>query len=312
MSTEPGPAGGLLVVGEALVDVVHGRDGSVRRHPGGSPANVAVGLARLDRPVHLLTRTGDDPDGALVRGHLRAAGVRLVGGGVDGRRTATAAAFLDATGAARYEFDLHWELPGDPPLPEPILALHVGSVGAYLEPGAGAVGRIVRDLRGRATVSYDPNVRPALAADPGRARDRIAATVALSDVVKVSDEDLAWLRPGVAPEAVAAEWLASGPAVVVVTQGARGSFALSRDGVTRAPARPVTVVDTVGAGDAFTVVLLDTLASAGLLGAGQRAALREVDGPALRGVLDHAARLSAYVCARPGAQSPTRAELSAG
>ncbi|GAA3732232.1 carbohydrate kinase [Plantactinospora mayteni] len=299
------------MVGEALVDVVHGRGGSVRRHAGGSPANVAVGLARLDRPVHLLTRTGDDPHGALVRGHLRAAGVRLVGTTVDDRPTATAAAFLDATGAARYEFDLHWELPDAPPLPAGIVALHVGSIGAYLEPGADAVDRIVRELRGRATVSYDPNIRPALAADPDRVRNQIVAMVGLSDLVKVSDEDLAWLWPDASPEAVATEWLGSGPAIVVVTEGARGSFALTRDGLTRVPARPVSVVDTVGAGDAFTVGLLDALAAADLLGAGRRAALRRVDGPTLHRVLDHAARLSAYVCARPGAQSPSTADLAA-
>ncbi|WP_213452363.1 carbohydrate kinase family protein [Rhizomonospora bruguierae] len=305
---------GILVVGEALVDVVRAPDGSVREHPGGSPANVALGLARLGRRVHLLTRTGDDPYGALLREHLRSAGVALVGAAIDDAPTATATAVLDAAGAARYEFELVWRLPS-PGVPGGVsagtVAVHTGSIAAYLEPGAGAVEAILRELRGRSTISYDPNVRPALVADPPATRARIDGLVAASDVVKVSDEDLAWLVPGRAPERVAAEWLARGPSLVVVTRGGAGAFAVSRSGAVTVPGWAVTVVDTVGAGDAFTSGLLDALAAADLLGRDREAALRGIDPETLRRVIEHAVRVSAFVCARAGAQPPNRAELAA-
>lgn len=305
-----GTANGMLVVGESLVDVVVTTDGSVREHAGGSPANVALGLARLGHQVHLLTRTGDDAYGALVRGHLYAAGVKLVGTSVDDDPTSTATAVLDANGTARYKFDLVWRLPEIDP-PEDVLVVHTGSIGAYLEPGAANVERILRGAYERSTISYDPNVRPALASDRSSTRARVETIVATSDVVKVSDEDLAWLAPEKAPDAIAADWLELGPSIVVVTHGGNGATGVSRAGVVDVPAWQVAVVDTVGAGDAFSAGLLDALADADLLGRERHDDLRQINTSTLRRILEHATRTSAFVCTRAGAQAPTRAELAA-
>lgn len=301
---------GLLVVGEALVDVVTDAAGRTREHPGGSPANVAFGLARLGRQAHLLTRLGDDERGRSVLAHLEGAGVEVVPGCVGPGATSTATARLDASGAARYEFDLSWRVP-DVPLPAQPLAVHTGSIAAFLEPGAATVERVVLGAHRRATVTYDPNVRPMLMGEPAAARAHVEGLVSASDVVKVSDEDLAWLAPGQDARDVAAAWLRLGPAVVVVTCGAGGAAAVSRSGRVEVTAPQVDVVDTVGAGDAFMAGLLDGLWAAGLLGGPQRESLHAVPREVLERVLRRAAAVAAITVSRAGAKPPTRAELDA-
>lgn len=299
-----------LVVGEALIDVVHRQDGSVDSHPGGSPLNVAIGLARLGRESHLLTWFADDDGGAALREHLAASGVRLVPGSEHASRTTTATARLDDDGAASYEFDIEWQLPDDRASLDP-LVVHTGSIAAVLEPGAPAVLDLVRAHRDSATITYDPNMRPALMGTPEQAAVRVEAMLDTADVVKVSDEDLAWYAPGEDVETLAARWAARGPAVVVVTLGGHGAFALTAAGVRVEVSAPrVQVADTVGAGDSFMAGLVDGLWSADLLGAGRRAALREVDAATLTGVLDRCARIAAITVSRPGADPPTAAELA--
>lgn len=304
----------VLVVGEALVDIVHRGDGSPAEHPGGSPANVALGLARLGRTARLLTRIGDDDYGRLVRAHLESSGVHLVPGSVGPGPTSTATALVDARGVASYEFAIDWALPGAAAL-DGVLGgadcLHTGSIAAFLQPGGDAVLRLVEESAGRVTISYDPNARPRLMGDPAVARARVERFVAASDLVKVSDEDLGWLAPGADPMDVAAAWLDLGPATVVVTRGGEGSGAICRAGRVDVPAPAVTVVDTVGAGDSFMSGLIDYLAAAGLLGGGQRAALRAAGTDLLEAMLGHAARIAAITCSRAGANPPTREELLA-
>jgi fructokinase len=300
----------VLVVGEALVDVVRRPGAPVQEHPGGSPANVALGLARLGRRVDLLTRIGDDERGRAVRAHLESSGVRLVPGSVTGERTSTAAASLDAAGAASYDFDLDWRLPAEPPS-DVAACVHTGSIAAFLPPGGDAVLALIEKYTGRSTISYDPNARPRLMGDPVTARLRVETFVAHADVVKVSDEDLAWLTPGDEPVDVATRWLASGPAVVVVTLGGEGAVAVGRAGVVRVPAPQISVVDTVGAGDSFMAGLLDHLATLDLLGPDRLADLRDLDTAELTRMLTHAARIAAITCTRAGANPPTRADLDA-
>jgi fructokinase len=165
--------------------------------------------------------------------------------------------------------------------------------------------------RGRVTISYDPNVRPALLGTPERARPGIEHLVALSDVVKVSDEDLHWLHPGRPDEEVARDWLARGPAVVVVTRGGQGVYAVTADLEVRRPATPIDLVDTVGAGDSFTSGLLDGLGRADLIGGARREALSAIDESSLVSILDDASLVAAITCSRPGADPPTRAEVEA-
>ena len=301
----------ILVVGEALVDIVSTADGPAREHPGGSPANVALGLARLGRRTALLTRIGDDERGRTIREHLEADGVRLVDGSITADPTSTARATVDPLGVASYRFDLRWELP-DGAGTGAARALHTGSIAAFLPPGGDDLLRLVEQVRGEVVISYDPNARPQLMGTPEQARERVERLVAAADVVKVSDEDLAWLAPGDAPEEMAQRWLELGPAVVVVTRGGRGAFGFVRGGGTGAvPRLPVEVVDTVGAGDAFMSGLLDAIAAAGLLDPDRRADLRALEPGRLTGMLAHAGRVAAWTCTRAGAQPPTAAELAA-
>jgi fructokinase len=303
----------FVVVGEALVDLV-GQRGSrtLVAHPGGSPANVALGLARLGDQVTLVTRLGRDALGEMVSGHLRSNGVRVEGGPDQGTSTSLAIATL-AAGIATYDFRIEWDVGELAPLPIEARCLHTGSLATALAPGA----RNVEDLmgrergRGRVTISYDPNVRPGLLGSPEQARPGIERIVALCDVVKVSDEDLYWLYPDRRDEEVAREWLGWGPAVVVVTRGGRGVYATTADLELSRPALPIDLVDTVGAGDSFTSGLLDGLRRADLIGGARRAALASVDESTLVSVLDAAALVAAITCSRPGADPPTRAEVDA-
>lgn len=300
----------ILVVGEALVDVVTDVDGTQRHHPGGSPANVALGLARLGRPVHLLSWFGTDAHGQLLRDHLTESGVTLVPGSTDAPRTSTASATLSTDGAATYEFDLDWRVPRTP-LPQPLLAVHTGSIGAVLQPGAATVDRVMMGARHNATITFDPNVRPDIMGSARTTRPRIEMHVAASDVVKASDEDLAWLAPGIDPIDVAKSWLRLGPAVVVVTRGAAGSIGVFSGGQVEVLAPPVAVVDTVGAGDSYMAGLIDALWKADFLGAHRRPKLRQITARQLRSAMIAAAKIAAITVSRAGANPPTRAELTA-
>jgi len=298
----------VLVVGEALVDIVCRADGSVDESPGGSPANVALALGRLGRQPTLLTRIAPDVHGERIRAWLGAARVDVVAAAAE--RTATATATLDPGGSATYEFDLDWALPGLD-APPAASVVHTGSIAALLEPGAADVAQLVRSLRTTALVTYDPNVRPSLLPDHADACARVEAWVALADVVKASDQDLGWLYPGNDPVAAAQVWLESGPAVVVVTLGEGGAVAVARTGVARVTAPRVNVVDTVGAGDTFMAALIDGLVRSGRVGAGAREALYEIGSVELGVLLQNAARAAAVTVSRPGADPPWRRELDA-
>jgi fructokinase len=294
-----------LVIGESLIDIV----GS-SQHVGGSPLNVAVGLARLGRDVDLLTHIGDDPYGRRIAEHANKAGVQLVPGSITATRTPTARVTVDENALADYVFDLEWQLSGTPVVAPP-LVVHTGSIAAVQEPGCLAVAALIDTYRVSATVSFDPNVRPALIVDRDLARERIDHLVEGSDVVKASEEDLRWIDPDRPPELLARAWLALGPSIVAVTIGDRGAFALCAAGEVRVPARPVRVVDTVGAGDAFMAGLLDALWGMDLLGADRRGDLRCIGRGALADALRAATLSSALTVARAGADLPDRAAVDA-
>nr|WP_201471108.1 carbohydrate kinase [Microbacterium hydrocarbonoxydans] len=256
----------MLVVGEALVDIVDGH-----AHPGGSPMNVAVGLSRLGLATTLLARIGDDEHGRMLERHLTGEGVRLARGTVvSGARTSRAVATLDAEGVATYDFDLDWQLPdalaaspGDEL--DDVDLVHVGSLGAVLEPGAEVVRALVRAAPASALRTYDPNVRVQLMGPRAVAVVRVEEIMRASHVVKLSDADAAYLYPELDVEAVLQRILALGPRLAVVTRGPEGCLAArARDPqplVGRAVA--VDVVDTIGAGDAFMSGLLFGLVSTG-------------------------------------------------
>ncbi|TGO04148.1 carbohydrate kinase family protein [Serinibacter arcticus] len=298
-----------LVVGEALVDIVERPGTPPLAYPGGSPANVAIGLARLGRDAQLLTWLGEDPNGDLVRDHLEASRVRIASGSQRAARTSTARALIDADGSATYEFDLEIDYP-EHQVAEDTVVVHVGSIGAVLEPGAAKIAALLGSARRRAVLTYDPNLRPSIMGDRDDVRPAVLALVAGSDVVKVSDEDLEWLEPGTAPQDVARTWAAAGPALVVVTLGAEGSFAVTADGVEVAvPAPRVDVADTVGAGDSFMGGLIDGLWTNGLVGSGRHDAIAALPVDELTSLLEQSARIAAITVSRPGANPPTRQEL---
>lgn len=311
----PGRQGTALVIGEALVDVVIHPGQAPVDIPGGSPANVALGLARLGRDAELHCWIGTDERGRAVRAHLEASGVRLAPGADGAQRTSTAQATIGQDRAATYVFDLDW----DPPYPqaaesaEPPVLVHTGSIAAILPPGAATVERVLREHRETSTICYDPNARPQLMGSPESAREIVERLVALSDLVKCSDEDIAWLYGEDADvEAVLRGWMELGVAIVVVTRGKAGALALTGSGLrVEVPADPdVVVADTVGAGDSFMGGLEDALWSEDLVGADRREALRAVDAPTLERIVRHAAAIADITVSRAGANPPTRAELA--
>ena len=295
------------MIGEALVDVVAATGPEpARALPGGSPANVAVGLARLGVPVTLLTSLGPDEYGRLVTAHLVGAGVtvREVGTGAP---TSVATVTLDPAGEPGYEFSLRWEV-GPVSVPAGAVAVHTGSLAAALPPGSAEVEAMLTRLDAGITVSYDPNIRPGLLTDPDTERARVERQIGHADLVKASAADLAWLYPDTDPLAAAGRWLDRRPALVVVTRGPLGSVALTGGAVASVPAMPVEVVDAVGAGDAFTAALLAGLDRAGLLGPQWPTA--GIPAAVLTPLLTAANAAAALTCTRAGADPPTSSELS--
>ena len=301
--------GRILVIGEALIDRVRDTDGDVAEHPGGSPANVAVGLARLDQRVDFATRLGKDERGARIANHLTRHGVSLTSASTAARSTSVAEAHLDATGAADYTFDLHWDLPRLH-VPAGATHVHTGSIAAILEPGASSVLETLRAAREQATISYDPNLRPDIMGDLDHVRDRVEEIIGLADVVKASDEDLATLYPGQAVPEVLRRWARLGPALVVVTRGAEGVvFGLTSGELASAPTMATGVVDTVGAGDSFMAGLHAGRSAAGLTGPEGRARLATATLADVRPAVERALACAGLTVARAGAYAPSLDEL---
>lgn len=290
----------IAVIGEALVDIVAGV-----AHPGGSPMNVAVGLARLGEPTVLHTLIGADAHGHLIRAHLATAGVALGPDSVGRSRTWSARATLDAAGSATYDFDLDGRIPV--PALHGLRLVHTGSIGALRDGEATEVRAAFAAADSDTLLSFDPNIRAAVMGEG--ARERTFALAASCHVVKLSDEDAQWLRPDTPLEDVLAEIAATGVRFVVITRGAQGCIALVDGEVHHRDARATTVADTIGAGDAFMSGLLF-----GLLRARTDRALvtgAPIAADAVTGALDSALASAAITVSRTGANPPTAAELTA-
>jgi fructokinase len=312
-NTEGGAGRRVVSIGEALIDVVLREGTDPAEHVGGSPLNVARGLARLGHPATVCAWWGRDDRGARLARAAAESGAGVEPGTDGATDTSVAYARVDAAGRATYTFDLTWDVPG---LTRPDLVdhLHTGSIAATLEPGGTKVAGIVRDLRATATVSYDPNVRPAIMGSPDRVRDRIEELVCLSDVVKASDEDLAWLYPDVPVEGILRRWTTLGPALVVCTRGPWGASALlraNRDTLVIDQV-DVEVADTVGAGDSFMAGLLSGLLDARLLGGrAARDRLAAADWRDVQPALHRAVVTAAITVGRAGSYGPTMVETRA-
>ncbi|MFJ3882451.1 carbohydrate kinase [Streptomyces sp. NPDC090077] len=291
----------IVVGGEALIDLVPaaGPTGALLPRPGGGPYNTALALGRLGAEAAFCSRVSADGFGESLLAGLRAAGVDLSLVQRGPEPTTLAVPSLGPDGSAVYGFyvegtaDRLFTLP--PALPAGARALALGTCSLVLEPGASAYEALLRreSRRGLLTL-LDPNVRPALIADPAAYRERFLGWLPYVSVLKLSEEDAAWLGGGVG------DWLAAGPAAVVLTRGAAGLTVWTSDGAEHsAAALPVTVADTIGAGDTVNAALLHRLA-----GSAERPG--SADWP---DVLAYAARAAALTCTRAGAEPPYAAEL---
>jgi fructokinase len=308
----------FAVIGETVIDLVDPGDGSACiAHQGGSPMNVAIGLARLGNRTAFFGRMSRDPLGTVLLRHLERSGVET-GYVVRAAEPSTIALVELSGGQAQYEFsvsgtaDFEWSAEEIAVLPAGAPAVHFGSLTSWQPPGDEVVNRRIAELRaaGSALISYDPNARPTLQGDAASARAKVARSAPLAHVIKASSDDIDYLYEGQEVASVAEGWLGQGVALVVITSGSDGATAWvpGRAPVKRA-AFPTTVVDTVGAGDAFMSGLLDGLGRRGL--ATPEAVGSLADPVVLAGILDQAGAGAAITCSRAGANPPTRAEVDA-
>ena len=303
----------IVVAGEALVDLVVARSGQVDARLGGAAYNAARALARLGVAAALLERLSGDTLGTRLHDQLTEEKVALCMPEPSGKPCTLAVATLDAAGAASYSFYLDGTAGPDvdyaaakKALPTDATAVHVGALGLVMEPFGTAIERLVlTDVPAGVLVMLDPNCRPGAVTDPESYRARISAIARRADIVKASAEDLAYLYPGVPPEAAAQRLRKDGAPLVLVTDGPRPARAFLGNVVLAEDVPPVTVVDTIGAGDAFGGGFLAWWTARGL----GKADLVRSD--LVRQALRAATGAAALTCTRPGADPPTLAELQA-
>lgn len=320
----------LTVLGEALIDLVAeqpdpaaGTDGSPRpphrftARPGGSPLNVAVGLARLGHATQFMTRLADDVFGRILRDHAAGNGVGLDASAAAAEPSTLAVVSLDDQGRAAYDFyvdgtsDWQWTAAEVAALPAPTQVFHTGSLASWTGPGDAVIAELVDRLyrEDRRLLTYDPNVRPRLLGDAARGRRLVERSVSRAHVVKASDEDLRFLYPDRPDVDVARDWLEQGAALVVVTRGPHGAAAWSAGGGhAERPPVPIRLADTIGAGDAFTSGLIGALVSRDLTRPDAPGGLAADE---LREIVDESALVAALTCERAGAEPPSADEVRA-
>jgi fructokinase len=306
----------IVVGGEALVDLVpakstlDGEPGALLPRLGGGPYNVAVAVGRLGAPVAFLSRISADDFGDALVERLRVSNVdtSLVQRGPE--PTTLAVTSLGPDGSARYTFyaegtaDRLFTEPAE--LPADMTMLSLGTLSLVLEPGASAYESVLR--RTDVLAVLDPNVRPVLIADPAAYRRRFASWLPDVGLLKLSEEDAAWIAGDDSDVVASARaWQQDGPAAVILTQGPQGISVITGSGdLVRVPATSAQVVDTIGAGDTVHGAVLAWLHKAGVRTA---KALRELDADAWWTALMYAGKAAAVTVSRAGAEPPYAAEL---
>ena len=292
----------IWVCGEVLIDILP--TGPV---VGGGPANTAKALARLGHDVHFIDGISSDAYGQAARTELLRDSVNLDLALASDKPTCTATVTLDAAGGASYEFLIDGTATFDfaPSwLPDPYRfqpqVLHIGTLVTVIEPGASALYDWAMQVAEFAPIVFDPNIRPSVQPDRDLYEAAVEKWAALSAVIKVSDDDLAWLFPEVSIDDVAKRWINDGVFLVVVTRGANGIVGFTEDGRVEVPGVKVDVVDTVGAGDTVGAIVVEAMIEHGLI---------ELRGDRLQEVLSRAAHAAAITCSRQGAQPPYKHEL---
>jgi fructokinase len=309
----------VTVVGEALIDLVPRDDpGDYHAHAGGSPFNVAVGLARLGNRTALMARLGDHHFGKLLRDRAAAEGIDLGATARAVEPATLAVVSFNGSGQASYEFylegtaDWQWSIAELRKRPSETVVLHFGSIASWTPPGSKRIDQLICETRARnrALISYDPNVRPAVLGAPTRGRALVERSVGRAHVVKASREDLEWLYPSWPLNEVSTHWFEFGAKLVVITDGPDGAIAC-RPGADplRRPGRAIELVDTIGAGDSFTAGMLTALVRRNLHGPD---GVTEIADDALAEVVDEAVLISSLTCERAGADPPRLARQGAG
>lgn len=303
----------ILCCGEVLIDLVPApgsAGGALLPLPGGGPFNTAIALARLGADVGFYGPVSTDGFGAGIAARLLSEGVQLYGPRTSAP-TPLAVVSLDAKGRADYSFytegtALH-ALPLSPPPREQMPADFAlfGGISLGLEPCGTAFEALFEQKKAAgALILCDPNIRPAIIGSGEDCRARLARMLPRSDILKLSDEDLAWISAE--PEAQLRDWLSAGVSLICLTLGAKGVRLLTPGLDIQLPALPVTLVDTIGAGDSFSAGLLQALWESGIR---KPAQLRAVAETTLRQAAEFAQRVAALTCSRQGADPPARTEL---
>jgi fructokinase len=303
----------IVIGGEALVDLVDD-DGSVRTVAGGGPFNTAIAFGRLDVPSGFLGAISRDAYGLMLAAQLIDAGVDTSLVRWSDAPTPRALVHRPQDGKNEYRFDLSGTSLVDltpeqlPLLPDDAWAIHVGTLALAVDPPAAAYEALVDREAGRRRIILDPNVRPAVFGDVDTYRRRFERLAALADLVKLSEDDAAWIYPGRKAEDVLKLLLGFGPRVVAVTRGEHGAIAGSGGAIVEIAGIPVAVVDTVGAGDSFGAALIAALIDEGAFGLDATLLPEE---PVLARAVSYAVAASAITCTRTGATPPSRAEIAA-
>lgn len=307
----------FVVCGEALMDVYMGEPTptgmTLDARIGGSPLNVAQGLARLARPAAFLTGLSTDAMGERLLESLRAEGVDTSLILRNDAPSTLSVVSVDASGVPRYAF--HGNGAADrqitpdtlPALPPSARVLQFGSYALVVEPVGSTLRVLAKRERERRLIAYDPNVRLNVEPNLAHWRTVVEEMVSIAHLVKVSDEDLGLLYPAETPEQVASRWLEQGASLVAVTRGRHGASAWTRNAQAHAPSPVTKVIDTVGAGDTFQAALLTWFDEHDVLAPD---ALSALDDASLDALLRFAARAAAITCSRRGADMPRRNELS--
>ncbi len=298
--------GQVWVVGEVLIDLI--REGADRKPVvGGGPANTAKSLAKLGIDTQFIDGISTDGYGQMAKDELVSAGVKLDYVKYSDKPTGLAIVSLSESASATYEFvienmatfDFTSDWLPNPQTDRPSL-LHIGTLATVIEPGASVLFKWAQSVVKVAPIVFDPNIRPAVISDREQYLAQIERWVAISSVVKVSDEDIKWLYPSIKIEEVVNNWLTKGPSLIVVTYGDKGLTGYRKGEVVSVKAVKVKVADTVGAGDTVGAILVEAIVKDGLA---------SLTGSRLEIMLKRAAKAAAITVSRVGANPPTSEEL---